>query len=185
MQYCSLQHWTLLLSPVTFTTGYCFFFCSIPSFFLELFLHWSPVAYWAPTDLGSSSFSILPFCTVHGALKARILKWFAIPFSSGPHSVRHLHHDLTILGDSTQHGLVSLSSTRLWSCDHIGYFSVIMVLVSLPSDARARPYCLTWVSLTLDVGYAFTAGPAKCSHCSLPWTRGIFSQPPLLTWNVE
>ena len=29
----------------------------------------------------------LPFHTVHGVLKARILKWFAIPFSSGPHSV--------------------------------------------------------------------------------------------------
>ena len=26
-----------------------------------------------------------PFHTVHGVLKARILKWFAIPFSSGPH----------------------------------------------------------------------------------------------------
>ena len=24
MQYCSLQHWTLLLSPVTSTTGYSF-----------------------------------------------------------------------------------------------------------------------------------------------------------------
>ena len=45
MQYCSLQHWTLLLSPVT--SWYCFGFGSIPSFFLELFLHWSPVAYWA------------------------------------------------------------------------------------------------------------------------------------------
>ena len=31
---------------------------------------------------------ILRFHTVHGVLKARILKWFAIPFSSGPHSVR-------------------------------------------------------------------------------------------------
>ena len=31
---------------------------------------------------------ILPFHTVHGVLKARILKWFAISFSSGPHSVR-------------------------------------------------------------------------------------------------
>ena len=38
---------------VTSTTGYCFCFGSIPSFFLEIFLHWSPVAYWAPTDLGS------------------------------------------------------------------------------------------------------------------------------------
>ena len=32
---------------------------------------------------------ILPFHTVHGVLKARVLKWFAIPFSSGPHSVRN------------------------------------------------------------------------------------------------
>ena len=62
MQYCSSQHRTLLLSPVPSTARYCFCFVSIPSFFLELFLHWSPVAYWAPTDLGSSSFSILSFC---------------------------------------------------------------------------------------------------------------------------
>ena len=41
---------------------------------------------------------ILPFRAVHGVLKARILKWFAIPFSSGPHSVRPLHHDLPVLG---------------------------------------------------------------------------------------
>ena len=57
MQYCSLQHRTLLLSPVTSTAGYCFCFGFIPSFFLELFLHWSPVAYWAPTDLLSFSVS--------------------------------------------------------------------------------------------------------------------------------
>ena len=35
-----------------------------------------------------------PFHTVHGVLKARILKWFAIPFSSGSHLVRTLHHDM-------------------------------------------------------------------------------------------
>src|SRR5574337_688979 len=62
MQYCSLQHQTLLLSSVTSTAGYSFCFGSIPSFFLELFLHCSPVAYWAPTDLGNFSFSILSFC---------------------------------------------------------------------------------------------------------------------------
>ena len=28
-----------------------------------------------------------PFHTIHRVLKARILKWFAIPFSSGPHFV--------------------------------------------------------------------------------------------------
>ena len=30
------------------------------------------------------------FHTVHGVLKARILKWFAIPFSSGPRFVRNV-----------------------------------------------------------------------------------------------
>ena len=35
-----------------------------------------------------SPFPFLPFYTVHGVLKARILKWFAIPFCSGPSFVR-------------------------------------------------------------------------------------------------
>ena len=52
---------------------------------------------------------ILLFHTAHGVLKARVLKWFAIPFSSGPHSVRPLHHDPSILGGPTCHDLVSLS----------------------------------------------------------------------------
>ena len=51
----------------------------------------------------------LPFHTVHGVLNARILKWFAIPFSSGPCFVRTLHHDPSVLGGPTGHGLVSLS----------------------------------------------------------------------------
>ena len=38
-------------------------------------------------------FFFLPFCIVHGVLKARILKWFAISFSSGPCFVRTFHHD--------------------------------------------------------------------------------------------
>ena len=49
---------------------------------------------------------ILPFHIVHGVLKARILKWFANSFSSGPHSVRPLHHDPPVLGGPTWHGLV-------------------------------------------------------------------------------
>ena len=61
MHYCSLQHRTLLPSPVTSTTRFRFCFGSVSFLFLELFLHWSPVAYWAPTDLGSSSFSVLSF----------------------------------------------------------------------------------------------------------------------------
>ena len=67
----------------------------------------SLVAYWSPTDLGSSSFSLiffLPFHTVHGVLKARILKWFAIPFFSGPCFVKTLHHDPSFLGGPTWQG---------------------------------------------------------------------------------
>ena len=61
-QYCSLRHRTLLPSPVTSTAEHCFCFGSVSSFFLEIFLHSSPVAYWAPNNLGSSSFSVISFC---------------------------------------------------------------------------------------------------------------------------
>ena len=83
MQYCSLQHQIMLLSPVTSTTGYCFCFGSIPSFFLELFLHWPPVAYWAPNDLGSSSFVILSFCLFILFMGfSRQEYWSGLPFPS-------------------------------------------------------------------------------------------------------
>ena len=84
MQYFSLQHWTLVSSADAITTGYHFCFDSASSFLLGLFLCSSSVTYWAPTNLGSSSFSVisfLPFHTIHGVLKAKMLKWFAIPFS--------------------------------------------------------------------------------------------------------
>ena len=89
MQYCSLQHWTLLLSSVTSTAGYSFCFGSISSFFLELFLHWSPVAYWAPTDLGSSSFSILSFCLFILFMGfSRQEYWSGLPFPSPVYAVQ-------------------------------------------------------------------------------------------------
>ena len=47
---------------------------------------------------------ILPFHTVHGVLKARILKWFAISFTRVPLFVRTLHHDLSLLSGPTWHG---------------------------------------------------------------------------------
>ena len=83
MQYCSLQHWSLLPSPVTPTTGHCFCFGSVSSFFLELFLHWSPVACWAPNNLGSSSFSVLSFCLFILFMGfSRQEYWSGLPFPS-------------------------------------------------------------------------------------------------------
>ena len=54
----------------------------------------------------------------------------------------------------------------------------------LQQSAAIAPYLgrgnrLTWVSLTLGVGYLFKGAPAKRSHYSLPWTR----LPCLTQWN--
>ena len=106
MQYCSLQHQTLLLSPVTSTTGYYFCFGSIPSFFLELFLHWSPVAYWAPTALGSSYFSILSFCLVILFMGfSRQEYWSGLPFLSPVDHILSELSTITCLSWVALHGM--------------------------------------------------------------------------------
>ena len=99
MQYCSLQHCNLHLSPVTSTTGCCFCFGSVSSFFLKLFFtdlqqHIGHLPTWG---VHLSVSYLFAFPTVHEVLKARILKRFAIPFSCELHFVRTLHHDLSIL----------------------------------------------------------------------------------------
>ena len=105
---------------------------------------------------------------VHGVLKARILNCFAIPFSNEPCSVRLHHHDLSVLGGPTWHDLVSLSYTKLWSV-WSDWLVVCDCGFSLSALWCPLSACrLTWVSLTLDVGYVFMTAPAKRSHCSLP-----------------
>ena len=95
MQYSSLQHRTWLSPPVTSTTGCCFCFGSVSSFFLELFLHWSPVAYWVPTDLRSSSFSVLSFCFFMLFMEfSRQEYWSSLPF---PSSVDHVLFELSTM----------------------------------------------------------------------------------------
>ena len=103
MQYCSLQH-PLLLPPDTPTTECHFHFGPAASFFLELWViafHCSPVAYWTPSDLGRWGVRLLVsyllyFHTVHGVSQQEYC--FAIPSSSGPHFVRTLHYDPSVLG---------------------------------------------------------------------------------------
>ena len=106
MQYCSLEKWTLLPSPVTSTTGCCFCFGSASSFFLELFLHSSPGAYWAPTNPGSSSFSVIFFAFSYRSWGSEgkntevvfhsLLQWITFCQNS-PHFVRTLHKSLSEL----------------------------------------------------------------------------------------
>ena len=65
MQYCSLQHQNLLLQPDTSPAKCHSHFGPAASFLLELLvtaLCSSPVAYWTPSDLGSSSSNIVSFC---------------------------------------------------------------------------------------------------------------------------
>ena len=92
MQYCSLQHRALILSPVTSTTGWCCCFGSVSLLFLGLFLHCSPVAHWAPTNLGSSSFSVLSFCLFILFMGfSRQEYWSGLPF---PSPVNHILSEL-------------------------------------------------------------------------------------------
>ena len=65
MQYCFLQHQTLLSPPDTPTNECHFCFGPATSFFLGLLvavLHSSPVANWTPSELGQSSFDVISFC---------------------------------------------------------------------------------------------------------------------------
>ena len=179
IQYCYLQHRTLLLSPVTSTAGYCFCFGSIPSFFLELFLHWSPVAYWAPSDLGSSSFSILLFCLFILFMGFSRQYWSGLPFPSPVDLIFSELSTMTRLSWEAIHGVahsfIELDKavvhvirlvTFLWLC-----FQSVCPLKPSPSD-----YHLTEVSLTLDMGYLLSAAP-RSALCSQETVKK-----PILSW---
>ena len=105
MQY--LQQLTLLPSRITLTTvqGFCFGFLFIVSWIIYPLFSSNILGTYQPGEFIFQCHNILPFHTVHGVLKARILKWFAILFSSWPHFVRTVHHDPSVLGGPTCHGL--------------------------------------------------------------------------------
>ena len=106
MQYCSLQRRTLLLSSVTSTSGYCFCFGSIPSFFLELFLHWSPVAYWALTNLGVHLSRSYIFCILILFMGfSRQGYWSHLPFPSLVDHVLSELSTMTCLSCVALHGM--------------------------------------------------------------------------------
>jgi len=56
-----------------------------------------------PTVVDINGHIFLPFHTVHVVLQAWMLEWVSISFSSGPHFVRTLHYDPSILGGPAWH----------------------------------------------------------------------------------
>ena len=106
MQYRSLQHQSLFLSPITSTTGCYFCFSSISSFFLELFLNSCSIAYWVTTVLGRQAFSVLSLCVFilfMGFSKQEYSSGLPFPFLVD-HIFRTLLHDMSVLGGLKWHG---------------------------------------------------------------------------------
>ena len=91
MQYCSLQHQTSITSHihnwVLFLLWLCLF---ILSGVISPLISSSLLGTYWPVEFTFQCPIFLPFHSLHGVIKARILKWFVIPFSSGPHFVDHL-----------------------------------------------------------------------------------------------
>ena len=193
MQYCSLQHRTFLLPLVPSTTGCCFCSGSIPSFFLELFLLWSPLAYWAPPDLGSSSFSILPFCLLimfMGFSRQEYWSGLSFPFqrttscqTSPPWPDRlgwpHTEWLSFIELDKT----VVLWSDWLVFCDYGFSLSALWCPLAIPTLLLGFLLPRTWgISSWLLQQSAATApylgqGISSHGHLSWPWKWSSSSQP--------
>ena len=142
MQYCSLQHRTLLPSPVTSTTGCHFCFGSISSFFPELFLYLSTVAYWVLTDLGSSSFRVLSFYLFILSIRfSRQGYWSGLPF---PSPVDHILSELSTMTcpswvalQGMAHSFIELDKAMVYVIRFVS-FLWLWFSVCLPSDKDKR-----------------------------------------------
>ena len=147
MQYCSLQHQTLLPSLVTSRTGcvcvrvcVCVFFGSILSFFLELLLYWSPAAYWAPINLVSSSFGAISFCLFILFMGfSRQEYWNGLPLPSPVDHVLSEFSTMTCLSWVALHGMahsfIGLDKTVVHVIRLIS-FLWLWFSVCLPSDGE-------------------------------------------------
>ena len=166
MQYCSLQHWTLLLSLVTSKTVFFFFFhfASVSSFFLELFLHWSPVAYgnvltWG-VHLSVSYYFAFSYCSWGSQGKNTevachsLLQWPTFCHTSPPWP-GHLGMPHMAWLSFTELDKTMVCVIRLASFLWLWLQSVCPLMPSL------RAYLLTGVSFTLDMGYIFSGYSSK------------------------
>ena len=130
LQCCldSWRHSRFLCNTALYSIRHCFYHQSHPQLgivfalapslhFLELFLHWSPVAYLAPNDLWSSSFGILSFCLFILFMGfSRQEYWSGLPFPSPVHHVLAKLSTMTHPSWVAQHGMAhSFIELWLWS----------------------------------------------------------------------
>ena len=117
-QYCSLQHH--FISITSHIHNWMLFLLRLHLFILSgvscPLISNSILGTYQPGEFIFQCPIFLPFLTVHGVLKVRILKWFAIPFSSGPNFVRILHHCPSVLG----------GMGCLWPASELGELSVAL-----------------------------------------------------------
>ena len=155
----------------------CYFcFGSISSFFLELSVHWSPVAYWAPTDPGNSSFSVLSFCLFILFMRfSRQEYWSGLPF---PFPVNHMLSELSSMTcpswvalHSMSHSFTELDKAvvHVVSVIRLASFLWLWYQCVCPLMPSCSTYHLTWVSLTLDVGLAFSVPARKPEATIYAW----------------
>ena len=159
MQYCSLQHWILLLTH--HIHNWVLFLLWLHPFILSgVISHWPPVAYWAPTDLGSSSFGILSFCLFILFMGfSRQEYWSGLPF---PSPVDHILSDLSTMTHPS------------WVVPHawLGFIELDKAVV------------LVWLDWLVFCEYGFSvsalwwplATPTILLGFLLPWVWGISSR---------
>ena len=116
MQYCSLQHWTLLLPPDMSSTECHFLFDPATSFFSGTVSNCFPLFYsstlntFKPGELIFWCHVFLPFHSVYGIIQAEY--WSRLPF---PPAVDHVLSEFFImpcLSWVVLHGVTSLSYAR-------------------------------------------------------------------------
>ena len=179
MQYWPLPHQTLFLSPDSSTAECCFCFGSVSSFFVELFLHWYPVAYWHPptwgVHLSVSCLFAFSYCSWGSQGKNTevvchsLFQWITFCQTSPPWPV--------CLGWPYTAWLSFIELDKavvLWS-DWLGFcdcgFSLSALWCPLPAPTVILGFLLPWtwgissqLLFTLDMGYLLSAATPDLRH---------------------
>ena len=116
---------------------------------MSIFLHWSPGAYWAPTDLGSSSFSVLSFCLLILFMGfSRQEYWSGLPFLSPVDDV------LSELPTTTRPSWVALNGM---AHSFIELDKAVVQVISLISFLQWTTFCQTSAIWQVHPGWPHTA----------------------------